>query len=735
MHEGDYDTAAAAYRGLLTLPRDEETAAQARLGLGTAYLRDGDYPAAADTLRDFLAAYPDSDLAPDGHFLLAEALVGAGEPLTATEEYRVYLSAGTVITAYVHEALGDALYAGGDYAAAVESYAAALTDVPDRSFEVGVREKLALVHVARQNYAAAVAQYDAILDVAQIRAYRARIEHQAAETLILAGKTEAGYDRHLAVVETYPTEDHAYLSLVELVEAGRPVDDFLRGVVDYYGGAYGPAVGALHRYVSTHPESDLVPDAHWYTGLSHLAAGSPGLAASEFETLIETYPENEHWGDGWMGLAEAQGDASDTYAAVTAYWEFASAAPDHSSAPEALWEAAQLLERTDNLEPASAAYMDCHTAYPDSDYGPPALFRSGLQSYQLGELVDAAVAWDTLAAIYPDSPYRPAALLWLGKLRMAQGDDEAAAAAFEEATAADPTGYYGLRAAELAADPLALPFPPDQNVDYRITTNHQAEAEEWLAEWLEIEEAVDLSELDPALAADPRLQRGLELWRLGHFEEAKWELEAVRRATTSDALAQYQLALLFRDIGLYRSSILCAVNVISLSPAATTLDAPAFIARLTHPTYYRDLALQNARQSDLDLLLVLALIRQESLFESLATSSASAHGLMQVIPPTGAQIAAELDWPPDYETADLYRPYVSLRFGTYYLAQQRDRFDDRIDVALAAYNGGPFRAVHWLESAGDDPDLFLEIITLREPHIYIQYIKEHLAVYRALYGE
>ena len=101
---------------------------------------------------------------------------------------------------------------------------------------------------------------------------------------------------------------------------------------------------------------------------------------------------------------------------------------------------------------------------------------------------------------------------------------------------------------------------------------------------------------------------------------------------------------------------------------------------------------------------------------------------MQVIPPTGAEINAELGWPPGYETADLYRPYVSLRFGTHYLAKQRDQFDGRIDVALAAYNGGPGRAARWLESAGDDPDLFLELITLHEPRIYIQRIKEHLGL-------
>ncbi len=733
MHNGDYQTAAAIYHGLLALTPDEESAEQARLGLGTAYLRDENYVDAGDAFLDFLHAHPESDLAPTAHFLLAETLVGTNNPLEAADEYKVYLSAGTVITAYVNQSLGDVLHVGGEHEAAVEAYEAAVAEVPDTSFEVGTRERLALVHVALEDYDGAVAQYDAILDIAQIRAYRARIEHQAAETLILAGETEAGYDRHLMVVETYPEAYYAYLSLVELVEVGRPPDDYLRGVVDYYGGAYGPAVEALYRYINAYPEIHS-GDAHWYAGLSYLEAGSPSLAAGEFEVLIETHPGNAHVGDAWMGLAQAHVAQDEVEEAVETYRHFAATIPDHSRAPEALWEAARLLERTGELEAAAEAYLDCHVQNPDSDYGPQALFRSGLQSYQLSDLVESAVAWDTLAEIYLDSPYRPAALLWLGKLRLGQGDPEAAQAAFEEAGSADPLGYYGLRAADLSADPLVPAFPSSRYTPGYDVVAEQAEAEEWLTGWLGLGDAANLGELGPGLAADPRLQRGLELWRLSRFEEAKWELEALRWATDSDALAQYQLALLFCEIGLYRSSILCAVRVVYLSPADTVLDAPSFIARLAYPIYYEDLVLRDAGESGLDELLVLALIRQESLFESLATSHASAHGLMQVIPPTGAQIAAELGWPPEYETADLYRPYVSLRFGTYYLAQQRDRFEGRLDVALAGYNGGPFNAQGWLESAGDDPDLFLELITLGEPRVYLQRIKEHFAVYRVLYG-
>ncbi|MEA3340934.1 MAG: tetratricopeptide repeat protein, partial [Chloroflexota bacterium] len=584
MQNGDYGAAAEIYRDLLILPLDDDAAARARLGLGAATLRDGDYSSAVEAFRDFLALHPENDQSPDAHFLLADALAGAGEPLAAAGEYRAYLSTGTVITPYVNLSLGDALYAGGAYTTAAQAYTAAIGAAPDRAFEVSTREKLALVRVARQDYAAAVAQYDAILEVAQIRAYRARIEHQAAETLILAGETEAGYDRHLTVVETYPDEYYAYLSLVELVEAGRPPDDFLRGVVDYYGGAYGPAVEAFYRYINAYPETHS-GDAHWYAGLSYLFAGSPNLAAGEFQMLIETHPENAHVGDGWMGLAQAYAGQGQIEEAIATYRQFVGIAPDHRRAPEALWEAAQLWEDLGDREAAAAAYLDCQAQYPASDYGPQALFRGGLQFYQLGELEDAAAAWETLVGAYPDSAYRPAALLWLGKLRLAQGDAEAASTAFVESREADPLGYYGLRSADLSADPLSSSFPPAGYEPEFDAAAGRAEAEAWLAEWLGLEVAADLGELPPHLAAAPRMQRGLELWRLGRFEQAKWELEDLRHAAASDGLAQYQLALTFRDIGLYRSSILCAVRVIYLSPVTRTLDAPAFVTRLAYPTY------------------------------------------------------------------------------------------------------------------------------------------------------
>jgi soluble lytic murein transglycosylase len=728
---GDSEGAILAFQAALDAAPEADTAADALFGLGRALLQDGAYLSAVETFDRLVARFPTSALVHPAHFLLAEALSGSGEPLEAAAHYSTYLEGGTDIAAYVSAWIGDARYAAGDTEGAVAAYQAALAEPPDLSFEVSVRELLALAHVALLEYDQALAQYEAILAQAEIPAYRALIAHQAAQTLLLAGRTEEGHQRHLEVVNSYSTSPWAYQSLIVLVEAGVPVDDLTRGIVDYFGGAYDPAVAALYRYVEASP--DHSGDAHYYAGLAHLAAGSPTLAEAQFRTLVETHRDSARWGDGWMGWAQALVAMDELEAALEVYRDFARYAPDHPRAAEALWAAAQILEGSGELAEAARAYEDCQTAYPAAQTASAALLRAGLQHYQLGALDEAVADWQLLAEDYPTSEYQAAGLLWLGRAHLTAGQPISATAAFDAAAQADPGSYYGLRASDLAADPLAPIYPPSDYTPLPDPAAGQREAEAWLADWLGLPSTDDLGELDPALASDLRLRRGLELWQLGRYEEAKTELEALRAATDDDPLAQYRLALLFRDIGLYRSSILAASTLIRLSPAATPLEAPPFLARLVYPTYYHDLVLSNAMAQDLPPPLLFSLIRQESLFEGFATSTAYAHGLMQVIPSTGASIASQLDWPPDYETTDLYRPMVSVRFGSYYLAQQRDYFEGRIDIALAAYNGGPGNAARWVEVAGDDPDLFLELITLGETRLYLELIREHYAAYTALY--
>jgi soluble lytic murein transglycosylase len=107
---------------------------------------------------------------------------------------------------------------------------------------------------------------------------------------------------------------------------------------------------------------------------------------------------------------------------------------------------------------------------------------------------------------------------------------------------------------------------------------------------------------------------------------------------------------------------------------------------------------------------------------------------MQVIPSTGADITALLRWPLNYDERDLYRPDVSVVFGSYYLARNRSLLEGDLYATLAAYNGGPGNALAWKQLSGDDPDLFLESVRFEETRNYIRNIYEIYVIYRRLYS-
>jgi len=91
----------------------------------------------------------------------------------------------------------------------------------------------------------------------------------------------------------------------------------------------------------------------------------------------------------------------------------------------------------------------------------------------------------------------------------------------------------------------------------------------------------------------------------------------------------------------------------------------------------------------LEVMLVLAVITQESRFDPRAVGPAGSLGLMQIRPFVGEDIAKRygLPWAGD---GTLLEPVHNVRLGTYYLAELIDMFGEA-ELALAAYNMGPYR--------------------------------------------
>lgn len=88
-----------------------------------------------------------------------------------------------------------------------------------------------------------------------------------------------------------------------------------------------------------------------------------------------------------------------------------------------------------------------------------------------------------------------------------------------------------------------------------------------------------------------------------------------------------------------------------------------------------------------DWRLILAMVRQESRYETEAVSSKGAAGLMQLMPTTGEEVARHLS------LSDIEHPEDNIKGGVFYLKTMYGLFQgvdepDRIKLALAAYNAG-----------------------------------------------
>lgn len=77
--------------------------------------------------------------------------------------------------------------------------------------------------------------------------------------------------------------------------------------------------------------------------------------------------------------------------------------------------------------------------------------------------------------------------------------------------------------------------------------------------------------------------------------------------------------------------------------------------------------------------LIKAVIRAESGFDTKAVSPAGAQGLMQLMPTTAAALGV----------SDPFDAEQNVMGGTRYLRQLLDKYNGRLDTALAAYNWGP----------------------------------------------
>ena len=250
--------------------------------------------------------------------------------------------------------------------------------------------------------------------------------------------------------------------------------------------------------------------------------------------------------------------------------------------------------------------------------------------------------------------------------------------------------------------------------------------------------------LNPAInkpAARPELFAGSpvlkELYQLGQDRDAwtRWQIEFQGRMAPTMA-EQFTDGVMRLGIGNNLDGIFMVSN---LSDRDKPEEKEQYRSLKQQSAYWQALypfpygqEIENwSQQQQLNPLLVTALIRQESRFESKIKSSVGATGLMQVMPDTATFIASNIK----LKQFKLDDPNDNIRLGTWYLDHTHLEYDNNSMLAVASYNAGPGAVGGWLaKSKTQDPDEFVEMIPYNETKGYVKSVFGNYWNYLRLYN-
>ncbi|MDT8319897.1 MAG: transglycosylase SLT domain-containing protein [Xanthomonadales bacterium] len=317
----------------------------------------------------------------------------------------------------------------------------------------------------------------------------------------------------------------------------------------------------------------------------------------------------------------------------------------------------------------------------------PQRMRAVPEPYRDGQILEWWVRHELLKSNWADVMATIAAMpaelqsdarwrYWDARARLERGDSDAARERL--ADLALESSYYGFLAADLLEAPYTI-CPAQPLVDAQQVA---------------------------ALRARPGFRRALELRRVGlrSWSRSEWTL-ATARLSAGDLRVAAALAI---EEDWPEMAIFALGNSGDLSWYEWRF--PVANEALVRP---QALALK------LDTSWIMGLMRSESAMAEDALSPAGARGLMQLMPGTARQLARRHAL--EYRgSAQLLEGPQNVLFGTLYLRELLDRFDQNPVLAAGAYNAGPGAVQRWLDDRrSTDPAVWVETLPYFETRDYI----------------
>ena len=447
----------------------------------------------------------------------------------------------------------------------------------------------------------------------------------------------------------------------------------------YYKKDYKEAINQCNEIISRFPTSDIITKVHYFLANSIFALGERYSAIEKYNKIITQYPESSYARESYLRLAECYFQLNEPEKGIFQWKQVTEKYPDSSQTMNALWNLGRYYTKNNNNSEALEAYRLLAEKFSKSSLGDDALYWRGKTLQKMGLEEEARVIYEKLLREYPLSYYTER----ITKQR-------------------DDLNFVGL-------------ISTSEKEDF---TN----LEEFLLKYAKIEGEGQLSLLKAELFEE-----------ISFYKESIIELKETLNYYPGNIFLLFKLSDVYKKNLDYYNSLNYSEIIFNYLMDHQQLDnLPFELWGSLYPIFFEDIIREYTQKYEIDSLLVMAMIREESRFNSWDESVAGARGLMQIIFSTAEWIAQKINII-DFNDEMLFSPKVNINLGCWYIHYLKEKFSNDYILMISGYNAGPGITDKWVERYDQsDLDNFVENIPYAETREHIKKVMKSYQMYKKL---
>ncbi len=566
----------------------------------------------------------------------------------------------------------------------------------------------------KQNLTVAEGLYRKFIKWGVDRSQNVRAYARLVKILYSSNQKEQARKQTLYTMRKYPAAEETFdlVQFVKKTDRGFYRLHFFNVSDVYFANRHFQKLRAmLEQYIRDEKEPMLKQKARYRLVRIYFAQRKYGTALYGFNNMLKAVKDKGLEARIRLYLARIYLKKGLKQKAIRAYRDYAHRYPELRMASEAVWKAAWISEELRDLKQALENYHYLREKWPQSRYAREAYFREGFTYYRLGNVDFAENIFNTLRVRNAPDVEKNRAQYWAALCSASQGDSSRADSLRMELAVHLWDDYYTMKSYLLHKESV------DTTEKIADELNKSNRAMLYYASGF----ASLMDKLKTAFDVKDVLGKSYALAALDDIK--------LYAKTKEEWIA---LAEIFKKFKAYGKAYRTYDYINRKFYAQIPFNQKPFILKERFPYYYDAEVNKYADINQVEPEFILAVMKQESVFNFKAHSWAQAYGLMQLIPKTAREMAKHKNITLS-SNSQLFNPETNIRLGSFYLKKLLKQFDAKKELVLAAYNAGPHRAKRWRTLPGsEEMDVFIENIEFEETRGYVRKVMKNYWAYKLL---